>query len=141
MAGCDEQTLIRLGDYGVAVGEAFQLRDDILGIFGSTTTTGKPNGGDLVERKATTVMVTALQMANRSMRSQFVDLINSEHLEDADLERWRSLILATGAVQRVEGLISDRVQAAHEALDGSRIDGSIRAALLDMASICTRRAA
>ena len=68
MAGCDEQTLARLGEYGVAVGEAFQLRDDILGIFGSPATTGKPNGGDLLERKATTVMVAAQQMADRSTR-------------------------------------------------------------------------
>lgn len=141
MAGCDERTLARLGEYGVAVGEAFQLRDDILGIFGSTETTGKPNGGDLVERKATTVMITALQMADPSTRSQFVELINTERLDDADLERWRSLILATGAVQRIEALIAERVRAAQQALDGSDIDGVIRAALLDMASVCTSRAA
>ena len=141
MAGCDEQTLARLGEYGVAVGEAFQLRDDILGIFGSPATTGKPNGGDLIERKATTVMVAAQQMADRSTGEQFAELINSAHLDDADLERWRSLILATGAVPHVEGLIADRVQAAQDALDRSRIDESVRAALLDMASVCTRRAA
>ena len=47
MAGCDEHTLARLGEYGSALGEAFQLRDDILGIFGSPAATGKPNGGDL----------------------------------------------------------------------------------------------
>ena len=141
IAGCGEQTLSRLGEYGVAIGEAFQLRDDILGIFGSTTTTGKPNGGDLVERKATAVMVTALQMADTSTRSQFVELIDSEHLDDADLERWRGLILATGAVQRIEGIIADRVRSAQEALDGSGIDALITAALLDMASVCTLRAA
>ncbi len=141
LAGCDDHTLTRLGEYGVAVGEAFQLRDDILGIFGSPETTGKPNGGDLIERKATSVMVTAHQMADPSTREQFGELINSGFLDDADLERWRNLIVATGAVQRIEGLIADRVQAAHQALDDSRIDRSVRAALLDMASVCTRRAA
>nr|WP_264005399.1 polyprenyl synthetase family protein [Mycolicibacterium sphagni] len=141
MAGCHEQTLARLGEYGLAVGEAFQLRDDLLGIFGSPATTGKPNGGDLLERKATSVMVAAQQMADPSTRAQFGELINTQHLDDTDLERWRSLILATGAVQHIEGLIADRVQAAQEALDGSGINGLIRAALLDMASICTRRAA
>ena len=45
MAGCAAHTLARLGEYGSALGEAFQLRDDILGIFGSPATTGKPNGG------------------------------------------------------------------------------------------------
>jgi geranylgeranyl diphosphate synthase type I len=141
MAGCDDRTLTRLGEYGVAVGEAFQLRDDMLGIFGSPETTGKPNGGDLIERKATTVMVTAHQMADPATREQFGELINSGRLDDTDLERWRNLIVATGAVQRIEDLIAERVQAAHQALDDSRIDRSVRAELLDMASICTRRAA
>lgn len=141
MAGCDEQTLTRLGEYGLAVGEAFQLRDDILGVFGSPGTTGKPNAVDLVERKATTVMVTALQMADASTRAQIRELIASRHLDDADLDHWRSLILATGAVQRIEGLIAERVQIAHAALDDGQFDGSIRAALLDMADVCTRRAA
>ncbi|WP_163701596.1 polyprenyl synthetase family protein [Mycolicibacterium sarraceniae] len=141
MAGCHEQTLTRLGQYGEAVGEAFQLRDDILGIFGSPSTTGKPNGGDLLERKASSVMVTAHQMADPATREQFGELIDAEHLDETDLERWRSLILATGAVQRVERLIADRVEAAHEAIDGAGIDASIRAALLDMASVCTRRVA
>ncbi|WP_099251548.1 polyprenyl synthetase family protein [Mycobacterium sp. shizuoka-1] len=141
MAGCDEHTLTRLGDYGVAVGEAFQLRDDILGIFGAPTATGKPNGGDLLERKATAVMVTAHHMADPATRAQFGELIDSAHLDEADLERWRNLIVATGAVQRIEDLIAERVQTAQDALDDSRIDGSIRAALLDMASVCTSRAA
>ncbi|MCX2932484.1 polyprenyl synthetase family protein [Mycobacterium sp. CVI_P3] len=141
MAGCDTAMLTRIGQYGLAVGEAFQLRDDILGTFGSPAETGKPTSGDLLERKATSVMVAAQQMAGPSIRDQFDELINSEHLDDADLERWRRLILATGAVQRIEGLIAQRVQSAQEALDGSGIAETTRAALLEMASICTCRVA
>ncbi|MGO9154730.1 polyprenyl synthetase family protein [Mycobacterium sp.] len=141
MAGCAEHTLARLGEYGSAVGEAFQLRDDILGIFGSPATTGKPNGGDLLERKATSVMVAAHQMADVSTRRRFSELINSDQLDEADLDHWRSLIFATGAVQRIEELITDRVEIAQKALDSAGIDSSIRAALADMAGVCTRRAA
>jgi len=141
MAGCAEHTLARLGEYGSAVGEAFQLRDDILGIFGSPATTGKPNGGDLLERKATSVMVAAHHMADPSTRRQLDQLINSDPLDEADLDHWRSLIFATGAVQRIEELITDRVQIAQKAVDSARIDGLIRAALADMAGVCTRRAA
>ena len=141
MAGCDEQALAVLGDYGGAVGEAFQLRDDVLGIFGSPTATGKPNSGDLIERKATSVMVAAHQLADASTRRQFSELINSERLDDSALDHWRNLILATGAVQWIEELIADRVEAARKALAGNVIDGPVTAALVDMAGLCTQRAA
>jgi geranylgeranyl diphosphate synthase type I len=140
MAGCDEHTLARLGEYGLAIGEAFQLRDDILGIFGSPAMTGKPNSGDLIERKATSVAVAALEMADPATRRQFDELIGSDHLDDTDLDYWRSLIIGTGAVQRIEDLISERVRSAREALDASTIDRSTRAALIHMASLCTHRA-
>src|ERR1700753_3771204 len=57
MSGCSDRTLSGLGRYGTALGEAFQLRDDLLGVFGSEATTGKPSGRDLVERKATSVVI------------------------------------------------------------------------------------
>ncbi|WP_253900579.1 polyprenyl synthetase family protein [Mycobacterium asiaticum] len=141
MAGCDEPTLSLLGDYGSAVGEAFQLRDDILGIFGSPTDTGKPNGGDLLERKATSVMVAAYQMADTAVRREFSDLINTDTLDDDALDHWRRLIFATGAVQWIEELITQRVNIAQKALEDSGIDMLIKAALADMAGVCTRRAA
>ncbi|MHA7651385.1 polyprenyl synthetase family protein [Mycobacterium sp. ML4] len=141
MAGCSDRTLARLGEYGSAVGEAFQLRDDVLGIFGSPSTTGKPNGGDLLERKATSVMVAAYELADGATRRQFGDLIESHHLTDDDLEHWRGLIFATGAVQRIEELIADRVAIARKALDNSGIDGTMSGALASMAGVCTRRAA
>ena len=141
MAGCDEPTLVRLGEYGFAVGEAFQLRDDILGIFGSPATTGKPNGGDLLERKATSVVVAAYEMADTPTRREFGELINVDHLDDAAVDYWRSLIFATGAVQWIEDLISERVESALKSLDRSGIDALLKAALTDMAGVCTRRAA
>ena len=140
-AGCDEGVLAALGDYGSAIGEAFQLRDDILGIFGSPAATGKPNSGDLIERKATSVVVAANELADVSTRMQFRELMTAERLDEAALERWRTLILATGAVQWIENLIADRVRKALKALDGNMVDGPLSAALVDMAGLCTRRAA
>lgn len=141
MAGCGAHTVTMLGEYGSAVGEAFQLRDDILGIFGSPETTGKPNGGDLQERKATSVVVAAYHMGDARTRRQFNELINSDHLDDDALDHWRSLISATGAVSHIEEMISDRVDIARNALNSAGIDATMRAALADMAGVCTRRAA
>ncbi len=141
MAGCDDRVLAALGDYGSAIGEAFQLRDDVLGIFGSSAATGKPNGGDLIERKATSVVVAAHQLADASTRLEFRELMTSERLDDSALDHWRDLILATGAVQWIEELIADRVDAARKALDRGVIDGPLTVALVDLAGVCTRRAA
>lgn len=141
MAGCDDAVLAGLGEYGAALGEAFQLRDDILGVFGSSTATGKPNGGDLNERKATSVVVAAYQLADVSTRRQFGELINRAHLDEDAVEHWRTLILASGAVQFIEELIDDRVAIARKALDSRPLDEAALAALIDMADVCTRRAA
>jgi geranylgeranyl diphosphate synthase type I len=140
MAGCDEQVLAALGDYGSAIGEAFQMRDDVLGIFGSPAATGKPNE-DLIGRKATSVVVAAYQLADGQGRRQLRELMASDRLDDAALDRWRTVIVATGAVQWIEELIASRVTEAREALDRSMIDHHVAAALLDMAGLCTKRAA
>lgn len=139
-AGCDDRVLAALGAYGSAIGEAFQLRDDILGIFGSPAATGKPTN-DLIERKATSVVVAAHELADASTRLQFRELMTSERLDDSALDRWRTLILGTGAVQWIELLIAHRVDTALTALDVNVFDGHLLDALVDMAGLCTGRAA
>ena len=138
MAGGHE-TIDALGRYGNAVGEAFQLRDDILGVFGSPAVTGKPVGGDLAERKATSVVVAARQMADTTIRRQFTELMNAEELTESDIAHWRTLIVATGAPDWIEELINERVAEAIEYIRDDRIDKWVQSALADMASVCTRR--
>jgi geranylgeranyl diphosphate synthase type I len=139
MSGCSDRTLSGLGRYGTAIGEAFQLRDDLLGVFGSEATTGKPNGGDLVERKATSVVIAAHQLADAPTRRQLTDLMNDGELDDTAIDRWRTLIVTTGAVQWIEDLISDRAASARDTLDELPLDESVRAALATMAALCTER--
>nr|WP_232000663.1 polyprenyl synthetase family protein [Mycobacterium kyorinense] len=139
MAGCDSYTVSQLGRYGAAVGEAFQLRDDLLGVFGSSARTGKPDGGDLLERKATSVMVTAQQMADPPTRRELTELMSSDHLDDSLLNRWKTLIATTGAVQRIEEMISEHLASAQKALADMAIDEALREALANMATACTER--
>ncbi|BCI55828.1 polyprenyl synthetase [Mycolicibacterium litorale] len=141
LAGCPEPTLRLLGRYGAAVGEAFQLRDDLLGIFGAPTVTGKPAGGDLSEHKATSVVVAAHRLAEPAVRSQLTELMARRDLDAGDLARWRNLIAATGAVQWIEQLIDRRLSHALDRLHTSPLDDAVRTALVDMAAVCTQRAA
>jgi len=140
MSGCSDRTISGLGRYGEAVGEAFQMRDDVLGVFGPETVTGKPDGQDLIERKATSVVIAAHQLADPATRTQLTDLMTAGELDDSAIERWRTLIVATGAVQWIEDAISDRVASAREELDKLRIGEPVRTALVNMAAVCTERA-
>jgi len=141
MAGCDDQVLTMLGGYGDAIGEAFQMRDDVLGIFGSPEVTGKPSGSDLTEHKATSVVAAAYHLANPTLRRQLRELMSADDLDDSDVHRWRELIVATGAVDWIEGLIDARLTRAMDLVGGSNIRPAVRNALADMATACTERAA
>ncbi|UXA08567.1 polyprenyl synthetase family protein [Mycobacterium sp. SMC-2] len=140
MSDCDDATLARLGRYGAALGEAFQLRDDVLGVFGSPAITGKPSSRDLLERKATSVVVAAHQLADPPARAELTKLMNGHALDDGALDRWKALIVETGAVEMIERMISDRVASAREHLGDASIDEPVRAALDEMAAACTDRA-
>jgi geranylgeranyl diphosphate synthase, type I len=141
LAGHDYRVMAVLGGYGEAVGEAFQLRDDLLGIFGTPDVTGKPVGGDLSERKATSVVVAAHHLAEAPVRRQLSELMRQRELDEADLGRWRRLITATGAVQLIEQMIDERLARALDWIDTAGLEASVASALAYMAGACTERAA
>jgi len=141
MAGCGENVLTMLGRYGDAIGEAFQMRDDVLGIFGSPAVTGKPSSSDLSERKATSVVAAAYHLAGPTLRRELRTIMSADRLDAGDVRRWRDLIAATGAVEWIERLIDARLTRALSLIDESDIRPAVRAALADMAAACTERAA
>jgi geranylgeranyl diphosphate synthase type I len=139
MSGCSDRTISGMGRYGEAVGEAFQLRDDLLGVFGAEAVTGKPDGQDLIERKATSVVIAAHQLADPVTRKQMNELMNADDLGDDAIGRWRDLIVTTGAAEWIEDTISHRVTSALDELHQLRIGDPVRAALTNMAAVCTER--
>lgn len=141
LADCDDGVLAALGTYGDAVGEAFQLRDDLLGVFGSPDTTGKPTGTDLVARKATTVVVTAYELASGAQQRQLKELMTAERLNDAEVEQWQHVIAEVGTIAVIESMISERCAHAVDILEAAPINAEARTALVAMAYTCTERAA
>lgn len=141
LAGCCPAVLAALGVYGKAIGEAFQMRDDLLGVFGSESVTGKPAGVDLFERKATSVVVSAYHLADAPLRRELAALMRAPHVGETDIDRWRDLIAATGAVRWIEQMIDQRVCRALEGIRTPEISGHVQKALVDMATTCTSRAA
>jgi geranylgeranyl diphosphate synthase, type I len=141
MAGCGEDVLTTLARYGDAIGEAFQMRDDVLGIFGSPAVTGKPSSSDLAERKATSVVAAAYHLADPAVRRELRAMMSAERLEDDDVRQWRELIAATGAVEWIGRLIDARLTLALRLIDESGVRPPVQAALAEMAAACTKRAA
>ncbi|WP_425300161.1 polyprenyl synthetase family protein [Nocardia flavorosea] len=139
LAGCPDATMRALGAYGQRIGEAFQLRDDLLGIFGSPTITGKPEDSDLGQHKATSVVVIALANANTAVRDELAGLLQRHTLDAAAVARCRSLISQSGAAQRIEAMIDNRVEAAIEELKTAQLDRDRHRALEHMALLCTAR--
>ncbi|OFJ54690.1 polyprenyl synthetase family protein [Mycolicibacterium grossiae] len=141
LADCSPRVMTRLSGYGDAVGEAFQLRDDLLGVFGTPAVTGKPIASDLTDRKATSVVVAAHHLADATTRREMTDLMNASDLSAADVERWRRLIAAAGAPEWIEQMIDERLAHALDLVETGDMPDVARTALADMAAVCTDRAA
>jgi geranylgeranyl diphosphate synthase type I len=134
--------------YGTAVGEAFQLRDDLLGAFGDPAVTGKPAGDDLRTGKPTTLLMLALQLATPSQRAELdrdpaggVNPADGSGGLPHDVARLAEIIAETGAPARVEALIQERVAEGVAALAGVPIHDDARAALTDLAVTAAHRPA
>ena len=134
--------------YGTAVGEAFQLRDDLLGAYGDPAVTGKPAGDDLRTGKPTTLFMLALQLAGPGQRAE-LDRDPAGAVFPADgsggsasrVARLAEVVAETGAPARVESLIQRRVTDGVAALAQAPIDAAARAALTGLAVTATHRPA
>ncbi|APE38528.1 hypothetical protein BOX37_19890 [Nocardia mangyaensis] len=139
MADCDETVMGLLGEYGEAIGEAFQLRDDLLGVFGDSSITGKTTGDDVRERKATTVIALADQLAEPSDRARLRDLWTHEVIDERGVALAQAVITDCGARQRAEQMIGDRLEHARRLLAAAELEPSVADALYRMALLCTHR--
>lgn len=138
MADCDPRITAALTAYGRLVGEAFQLRDDILGVYGRPEVTGKP-GDDIAQHKATTVIVAAMEMAGPRLHRELRTLLHAPAADLPEIARIRALITATGAPARIEAMIDNRVTEARHALAGAPLSEDRRELLDGLATRCTAR--
>jgi geranylgeranyl diphosphate synthase type I len=137
-AGADSAVLAALSAYGLKVGEAFQLRDDLLGVFGDPELTGKPAGDDLREGKRTFLLAMAMQAASASQQGELRDGVGSADLDVVGVQRLRQIIVDTGAVRVVEDRIASRARQAVASLDGAVSDAA-EAALCELADAAAHR--
>jgi geranylgeranyl diphosphate synthase type I len=119
LAGANTALLEQLSEFALPIGEAFQLRDDLLGVYGHPAGTGKPCLDDLREGKHTVLVALGLQEADPEQQHALRTLLGNPDLTPEEAGRLRRLLTATGARQAVERLIEDRCQQADRVLSRS----------------------
>lgn len=118
LAGAPAPVIAGLSRYGSAVGEAFQLQDDLLGMFGDAGTVGKPVGEDLKEGKFTFLIHHALAAATPEQRQVLESALGNPDLADGEVRRAQRLLEETGARAKVNEMVAGRLRTARAALEG-----------------------
>ncbi|WP_225801852.1 polyprenyl synthetase family protein [Streptomyces sp. NK15101] len=142
IAGADAELVEAYRSFGADIGIAFQLRDDLLGVFGDPAVTGKPSGDDLREGKRTVLLATALQRADERdpQAAAFLRATVGTDLKDDDLARVRAVLTDVGAVDHIEREIASRADRAIAVLEASSATGFAKQQLATMAIKATQRA-
>lgn len=125
--------------YGIPLGTAFQLRDDLLGVFGDPERTGKPAGDDLREGKRTVLIAIARERADRDQRRVLDGLLGDPLLDEAGARELRAVITGTGALAECERMIDSLAAEALAALRDAPFTEQAKTALAELALAATQR--
>jgi geranylgeranyl diphosphate synthase type I len=139
LAGATPEVVGALRAYGLPLGIAFQLRDDVLGVFGDPLETGKPAGDDLREGKRTVLVALTLERATPAQSARVEHLLGDPALDAGGVAELRSIIESSGALTACEDLIERYTQQARSALEVAPIVPDAREALAELAVAATAR--
>lgn len=133
-----DELLPHLSAYGLPLGDAFQMRDDVMGAFGDPLVTGKPVGADLREGKPTPLLARAVRRADPGQR-EVLDLVGDVEIDDATVARIQQVIHETGALDELEAHITDLAATAVAALAVTPITPEAVAELTELADYVSAR--
>lgn len=141
LAGATDELLRAYAEFALPLGEAFQLRDDVLGVFGDPAETGKPAGDDLREGKRTELIAHALLLSGASDAGFIESRLGADDLETAEVDRMREILETCGALAATEASIEKLSAQGFAALERLPIEEPVRSALHDLGwSAIARRA-
>jgi geranylgeranyl diphosphate synthase type I len=140
LAGAGSDVHEALTAIGLPLGEAFQLRDDVLGVFGDRAVTGKPVGDDLREGKPTPLLAVATANAGAAQAAVLAEIGHADLTGDG-IARIQEVFVATGAVASIEATIDSLTDSAIAAIKTAEIPAEARGALVDLAQFVAWREA
>ncbi len=139
LAGADAGLLADYDRIGLSAGEAFQLRDDILGVFGDEKVTGKPTIDDIREGKRTMLMALAEESATWTERRVMANCLGNPDLDADGAALMREVVESTGALERVEQRIVELAEDALAVVAHASVDDQTRQALTSLVERCVWR--
>ena len=116
LAGGSDELCHALSRYALPTGRAFQIQDDILGIYGDKKKIGKPLGSDLEEGKMTILVVRAFEQASPQEKRFLLSILGKEGLRPHDLRRVQKLFQRTGAYEYAKNLLRQELTTARQVL-------------------------
>ncbi|ABM10205.1 polyprenyl synthetase family protein [Paenarthrobacter aurescens] len=141
LAGAPEGLLKGYSEFSLPLGEAFQMRDDVLGVFGDPETTGKPAGDDLREGKRTVLVGFAINQAPPAEADYLDRMLGNPGLGEVEVAEIRRVIVECGALDATESLIAELSNRAFEALERLPLEDLPLVALRQLAEAAVSRAA
>jgi len=125
--------------YAIPAGIAFQLRDDIIGVFGDEKVTGKPAGSDIREGKRTLLVVKAYERGTEEQRKRIEEILGKKDLTREELEEIREIIRETGSLEYSQELMERLVGEAKAVIESSDVVEPTRTILLQLADYMVHR--
>jgi geranylgeranyl diphosphate synthase type I len=143
-AAADRPDVLRaFHQFGTDLGVAFQLRDDVLGVFGDPEVTGKPSGDDLRSGKRTVLLAEAVERAERDdpAAAEMLRTSIGTDLTEGQVRQLCDVITSVGALSAVESRIESLTRRAVDVLDTASINPQAKVGLLELARLASNRSA
>lgn len=116
LGGADDIFCEKMSAFAMPIGIAFQVRDDILGIFGDEKKTGKPVGSDISEGKKTLLVNYALKRSSTNQKKKLVSLLGKKDLTQNDIANFQDILIKTGAKSEVDTYVDTLIAQAEDAV-------------------------
>jgi geranylgeranyl diphosphate synthase type I len=117
MAGADDALCDKLSAFAIPLGIAFQIRDDILGVFGDAKKTGKPVGSDIAEGKMTLMVHRAISLADRKQKKELKRLLGKKDITNKEIAIFQKILHDTGAMKSIDEQMKILINQSQKALD------------------------
>jgi geranylgeranyl diphosphate synthase, type I len=140
LAGAADKTLDVLSSYALPLGQAFQLQDDVLGVFGNEEETGKPADADLKQGKRTLLVLKALEWGNADQRTALLSALGNASATAEEVAAARRVLEATGARRYCQERTQELAEQARASLASSTLQEPPKSFLLDLIAYVAQRA-
>lgn len=139
LARADEKMMQSLSDYSIPAGIAFQIQDDILGVFGTVGKTGKPVGSDVRQGKQTILVAKALEKASRAQKEILKKCLGNSDLTEKDLDEFKKVIIETKSLEYAQKLAQDLIAEAKGKIEKVEMNEEAREFLIGIADYMLNR--